>query len=282
MYESPNYFAIVYGALVTLVKALTLGWLLGQGIYDPSFFTYFTYTLLYSFYVFAFVSYSSIKLMQFVYTFLLVPMYGIASFVCAAIVVIVACNDWVLVRTTILGGTDRTIGDVHTGDFVLHYLPTIGLSVYVLIHHRYIGVSIANYWRAFNKSEKIGYIFYIYLAPLLVLLFYMAVMPFDKNYPTRMNNVLVIALVACLSLVIQTFIILIVFFSLFPATGERHKLVTPTGKLRKQKWIPMKISDAHPPNTLKGQAILRDRRPRWNFSIDSSAVVNRTPTATRV
>jgi hypothetical protein len=270
MYDSPNYFAIVFGAIVVFVKALSLGWLLGQGIYDPSFFTYFTYTLLYSFYTFAFISYSSVKMMQFVYTFLLVPMYGIVTFVCFAIVIIVACNDWILVRTTILGGTDRKIGDVHTGDFVLHYLPAIGLSLYIMIHHRYIGISIANYWRSFSKSEKISYIFYLYLSPLLVLLFYMAVMPFDKNYPTHLNGVLVIVLVSCLSVLIQTLIILIAFFSLLPSFGERHKLVTPTGKTRKHRWNQTMIFGTSPPtqSTPKSQLTPRDRQPRWNFSTD--------------
>jgi len=267
MYDSPNYFAVVFGGLVVFLKALTLGWLLGQGIYDPSFFTYFTYTLLYAFYTFAFISYSSVKMMQFSYTFFLIPMYGIAAFVCFAIVIIVACNDWVLVRTTILGGTTRKIGEVHTGDFVLHYLPTIGLTLYVLIHHRYIGVAIANFWHSFSKSEKIAYIFYSYLSPISVILFYMIVMPFDRNYPTQLNGILVIVLVATLSLVIQTLILLIVFFSLFPSPGDRHKLVTPTGKIRKSKeWNLTTISNHRNSITLAKLHMPQGRRLLQSFS----------------
>jgi len=233
MYEAPNYFVITFAELLILLKALTLGWLIGQGVYDPSFFTYFTYTLLYAFYVLAFLSYGSLRGMQFVYTFLLIPMLGIVAFVCFAIIVIVACNDWVLVRTTILGGTTRKIGAVHTGDFVLHYLPLIGFTAYILVHQLYIGMSFDGFWRSLHRGEKVGYLIYLYLAPLAVLWLYMVNMPFDKNYPTKLSEPVVISLTAALSAFLQTIILLIMFFVLRPPIYNRHKLVTPTGKVRR-------------------------------------------------
>lgn len=237
MYEAPNYFVLVFNELLILLKALTLGWLIGQGIYDPSFFTYFTYTITYIFYVVAFLSYSSLSGMQFVYTFLLIPMLGVVAFVCFAIVIIVQCNDWVLVRTTILGGTTRKIGDVHTGDFILHYLPFIAFCLYVLVNHLYIGLSFDGFWRSLQKSEKIGYIIYLMTAPLIVLWFYMVNMPFDKNYPTMLSEPIIIILTATLSFFLQAVILLIVFFVLRPPIYNRHKLLTPTGKVRHQ-WNP--------------------------------------------
>lgn len=229
MYEKPNWVVIVFAELIILLKALTLGYLMGQGIYDPSFFTYFSYTLLYAFYLVALFSYTSPRSMQFVYSFFFIPMFGITSFVAFAIVVIVQCNDWVYLRTTILGGTTRAIGDVHTGDFVLHYLPLIGFLLYAALHSRYIGLSIHNLWHTLRTGEKMAYVFYLSLAPLLVLGFYMTVMPFDKNYPTMLSNWLIAVLVSVLSLSIQAIIILVVFYVFQAQDFDHHKLVTPTG-----------------------------------------------------
>ena len=270
MYERPNYFAIVFTELLILGKGLTIAYLIGQGIYDPKFFTYFTYTLLYAFYGLAMISYSSLSLMQFVYSFLFIPMLGIVAFVAFAIIVIVGFNDWVMVRTTFLGGGDRTLGQVHTGDFIMHSMPLVGMLTYTLVHNLFIGLAFDGFWRSLRRGQKVLYLIYLYLAPLLVLWLYMRTMPFDDNYPTSFSKPIMILLSTGLSALVQTVIILIAFFALRPQDYNRHKLLTPTGlTYRFGQWNHGSISTSRkirPLSTLEvAPTALRARLPSASF-----------------
>lgn len=229
--ESPNYFALSFAFVVVLVKGAVLGWILGQNIFDPAFFTYFTYALVYAFYVVALFAVMSLRLLQFVYTFLLVPMAGQVLFVYVAIVVIVAEDDWVFTRGSILGGTSRSLGDIHTGDWLFHYLPAVVITLYILIHNHYIALAFHDFWRELRRNERIGYILYLYLLPLSILFFYMLVMPFATNYRVHMSTWTVTALTLGVSVLMQTLLILIFIFALVPSDEVRGKIASPTGRV---------------------------------------------------
>jgi hypothetical protein len=234
MYGKVQWFALLLVFALVLWVGFMLGYLVGKEIYDPRFFTYFNYALGFGFYNLLYISFFSVELFEIVTVFLL-PLYvGTTLFVFFAIVVIVELNDWVFIRTTILGGTNRTIGDNHTGDWIVHYFPAFCLLLVLLAIKSYYMNFIGVYWQSLQKLGKAFYVSYVLLIPLVVLLLYMLTMPFDSNYPTSLAHWKVIALVIGMSLVIQGLFAAAVLPNAASPPSVQNIIETPAGVQEKK------------------------------------------------
>jgi hypothetical protein len=193
--------------LVELIIAVwtnsILGWAIADDVFDPRFFTYFTYAFGAYFYSFMGISEVEPYLNEFLIVFLLPIYMGLAVFVYVAIVVIVYNNDWVIIRDSVFGGADLTMGEVHTGDWFFHYFPPFTLLVYCLVN--YAPVTTTNFvlWSNDNKLAKIAYCCYVIVIPPVILGYYMLTMPFDENYPMKMRTWQICFMVFLLSTFIQ-------------------------------------------------------------------------------
>jgi hypothetical protein len=235
MYGKAHWFSLILVFVIAIWMGVILGYFVAAEIFDPRFFTYFNYALGFAFYNVLYVSFFSVELFEFV-TLFIVPIYlNTTTFVCIAIVIIVELNDTVFTRAGVLGGTNRTIGETHTGDWIVHYVPFFSiLAVLGSIQVYYLDF-VRNYWKYASRNARIFYIFYAFLTPLVVLLIYMLTMPFAQNYPTTLTTWELFLMVIGLSLVIQA------IFLTFVLTFPRGKLIviqntieTPAGVQEKK------------------------------------------------
>ena len=215
-------------ALVLWMGAM-LAYFVAQEIFDPRFFTYFNYMLGFAFYNVLYLSFFDVPLFEVVTVFLLPIYFTTTLFVFFAIVVIVQLNDWVFVRTTFLGGTNRTIGKNHTGDWIVHYFPAFCLLLVLLFIKSYFMQFISNYWSRLRSAGKVFYIFYLLLTPLTVLLLYMSTMPFDQNYPTKLSDTATITLVIGMSLLFSGLYATAVLPFAKLRVGVQNIIETPAG-----------------------------------------------------
>jgi hypothetical protein len=229
MYGKPHWFSLILVFVIVLWMGTMLGYFVAAEIFDPRFFTYFNYALGFAFYNALYVSFFSVEFFDFVVLFLLPVYFNTTAFVCIAIVVIVRLNDTVFTRGSILGGTNMTIGELHTGDWIVHYLPLFAIfAVFVSILAYYLDF-LENYWKYLSKNARIFYIFYLFLTPLAILLLYMLTMPFDQNYPTTLTTWELFLLVIGMSLVLQA--IFITFILTYPKAKVmiQNMIETPAG-----------------------------------------------------
>jgi len=229
MYGRVQWVALILLFVLVLWMGFMLGYLVAKEIFDPRFFTYFNYALGFAFYNILYVSFFSVELFEFVTVFLLPVYVGTTLFVFFAIVVIVELNDWVFVRTTLLGGTNRTIGDNHTGDWIVHYFPAFCLLLVLLSIARYYMAFVGNYWQSLQKNGKAFYVVYVLLTPLSILVVYMITMPFDGNYPTSLSNWQVGMLVVGMSLLIQGILAGVVLPNAVSVPSLQNIIETPAG-----------------------------------------------------
>lgn len=231
MYGKVNWFALIFVFVLVLWVSFLLGYLIGQEVYDPRFFTYFNYALGFAFYNLGFISFFSVEIYEFWCVFL-VPVYlNTTGFVFFAIVVIVALNDWVFTRGTALGGTNRTIGETHTGDWLLHYLPLVFLVLVILVINRSYIEFVTNYWNSMHKTGKVFYVFYVFIVPLAFLLIYMITMPFDQNYPTNLSTLETTLLVFGLSLGISAVFLTGILVNQENSNSMDNIITTPAGMI---------------------------------------------------
>jgi len=199
MRGKPNWFALIVLYIVLCLLSAVLAYLLAAEIYDPRFFTYFNYFFGWLFYNLLFIS-AFVPVLWEVVCLLVLPVYfNTVNFVFFAIIIIVKLNDWVWVRDTIFGGTSLTIGDIHTGDFLVHDLPAYTFLAIFLIHIFEYVTTFRLFWKPASFWYKLVYVLYVFLAPLAVLILYMLTMPFGNNYPTGLSTPAVTSLVIALS-----------------------------------------------------------------------------------
>jgi len=229
MYGKAHWFSLILVFASALWVGTMLGYFVAADIFDPRFFTYFNYALGFAFYNLLYVSFFSVELFGFVSLYIMPVYLNITAFVFIAIVVIVALNDNVFIRATVLGGTNRTIGETHTGDWIVHYLPLVMLILVLLSIQAYYLEFVETFWKYAGRNLKIFYIFYVFLTPLSILLVYMLTMPFDKNYPTTLATWELFLLVIGMSLVIQA--IFLAFILTYPRAKVmiQNTIETPAG-----------------------------------------------------
>jgi len=201
--ESKPLFASFMEIMIGGWTGAVLGWTIADGVFDARFFTYFTYAVLYAFYNFMFLSETDSTLHRWMIVLLYPICTCLTMFVYVAIIVIVYKNDWVIIRDTIFAGGALTIGEVHTGDWLFHYLPPLMLLLYTLVN--YASIAKINYgiWSVDSFKFKLTYCLYVIIIPAVILGCYMITMPFDKNYPTKMRTWQICSMVFGLSTGIQ-------------------------------------------------------------------------------
>ena len=197
-----NWLAISVTSAVLLWSSFCLAYFISNDIFDPRFFTYFNFILGWGFYVVIFASYFDTTAYQLVVMLCLPVYHNTVFFVGVAIIVIVKCNDFVFIRDTL--GTGLTIGDIHTGDAIVHYVPVAEILFVLLATAAEIATVFRENWLQLSTRGKLGYVLYLYSAPLVVLLLYMQTMPFASNYPVNISTGRVVALVIGLSVFLQT------------------------------------------------------------------------------
>lgn len=210
MFTRINWLAISVTTAVLLWTSFCLSYFIDNDIFDPRFFTYFNYIIGWTFYITIYVSYFDTTAYQFVVMFFLPIYYNTVFFVGIAIIVIVKCNDYVIIRDTL--GTGLTMGDIHTGDAIVHYVPVAEILFVLLATAAEVATVFRENWLQHSFSRKLGYVLYLYVTPLVVLLLYMQTMPFASNYPVNISTGSVVGLVIGLSVFLQT-IYLAVFLS---------------------------------------------------------------------
>jgi len=207
MHTKEDYFVVAIVVFIWLFFAATVSYFIGAGVFDPLFFTYITYFTNYCFYGILYASFYSYAMLELTVLAFFPIVYGMTSFVFFAIILIVAINDEVYTRATILGGTTRTFGEEFVGDRILHVFPAVFILVTLLALYRTAGPMLNFYWKTRSKGELAAYLLYVTLAPSVILGVYMITMPFQKNYLVPWSAGVVAAMQIGLSIVLQGILI---------------------------------------------------------------------------
>jgi len=206
---------------ILLFRGVVLGYFLGSESFDAKFFTYLNYVFGAFCYLLLIISQWNLVGYSAWVLFLLPLIWGTILFVSFAIIVIVQLNDGVFLKTTVDNDGLRQVGEVHTGDWLLHQLPVFEILLILLLLWPTASVIFRNFWGTLSKAQHWAYSLYFLLAPLLVLAFYMINVDFDSNYPTKMNHAATVALVIVLALLTQL-LLYAIFRNADPATQCSH------------------------------------------------------------
>lgn len=203
MHTKEDYFVVSIIVFIWLFFSVTLSYFIATGVFDPTFFTYITYFTNWIFFGFLYFSFYSYPMLELVLLGLFPIVWGMTVFVFFAIIAIVAINDEVFTRGTILGGTTRTFGEQFVGDRILHVFPGVFMLITLLALNRTAGPMLNLYWKSRSRGELAAYILYVLLAPSVILGLYMATQPFEKNYLVPWTVGAVVALQIGLSILAQ-------------------------------------------------------------------------------
>lgn len=191
---------------IFLYRIVILGFLLGLGILDALFFTYINYTLDTLAYGALVLAMWKLPAYKFYVLFVLPLIYGTTIFVFLAIVVIVQMNDGVFLKTTVYNAGTRAVGAVHTGDWLIHYLPLVEIFVILLLLNRTAKPIFQRFYSALSTRGKVLYTSYFLLCSAFVLLLYMLSINFQKNYPTGLATGVVLAVTLVVGVVTELFL----------------------------------------------------------------------------
>lgn len=210
-------------AAVLMLRAAVLGYFLGTESLDAKFFTYLNYIFGAFCYALLLLSQWSVLGYEVWVLFVLPVLWGTISFVSVAIIVIVHLNDGVFLKTTVDNAGERSVGEVHTGDWVLHQLPVVELLIVLLLLWPTASVSFRNFWRELRTPGRVVYTLYFLGASLLALGFYMVNVDFNTNYPTSMSYAGTMTLVVVMAILLQ----LLLYAILRTADPLRQRAATP-------------------------------------------------------
>jgi hypothetical protein len=155
--------------------------------------------------------------------FALPIVFSTVLFIDGAIVIIVQLNDWVFTKTTVIHNGTRSIGAVHTGDYVLHYLPAIEILLFTAF---YSDLLRAAYKKFTKTSGNIGslsfYKVYVHVIGVAIILLYCITMDFQTNYPVGDTlNASTIILSSC----VVSLLIGFLFYSLLSSPDPLNRAV---------------------------------------------------------
>lgn len=218
--KNRTWFTFFVELAISVWIGSILGWAIATNVFDARFFTYFNLANGFAFYLILALAQTDSNLFHWALIAVLPIYICLTMFIYIAIVVIVQNNDWVFIRDSLFGGGELTIGEVHTGDWMFHYVPPVLLLVYVAVN--FVDTAKTNYgvWSSDRVLFKVAYSLYVLITPALILGCYMVTMPFDKNYPTKMRTWQVCTLVFGLSTAIQL-VYLAGSYSIATTLGEK-------------------------------------------------------------
>jgi hypothetical protein len=183
--------------VIALFRAFVLSYFLATLGLDLHFLTYISYTLVTGFYILALAFSNDLVILSYILLFFLPLVFSLILFIDVAIIIIVQLNDWVFTKSTVIYKGTRTVGDVHTGDWLLHYLPAIEILLLVAFYSDLLRLAYAQYAKITSKGELLIYKFYIHLVGVVIILIYCVTMNFQQNYP--INGALSTAVVIVIS-----------------------------------------------------------------------------------
>lgn len=207
-----------------ILRSIVLGYLLGTGTYDATFFTYINYGVVTLSMALLLLSMWHIPAYELWVLFLLPLVWGTTVFVALAIIVIVQLNDGVFLKTTTQNEGTNSVATIHTGDWLLHQLPFVELLLIVLVLWPTAVVIFHNFWRQMSTSSRVAYTIYFHLSALLVLSFYMINIDYSVNYPSDLSAKAIWALTIVLALLVELFL----FGFLYISKPSTTVVSTPT------------------------------------------------------
>jgi len=213
-------------SFIFIYRSLFLSYFISTSIYDARFFTYFNYTFVTTSLALLILSMWNMNSYKLYVLFLLPLTYGTVIFVAFAIVVIVELNDWVFLKTSTFNGGTKTIGLIHTGDFIIHYLPLFEILLVLLLLDRSAVPIFKNFYASLRPSSKVYYTIYFLLSSLFLILLYMINMDFASNYPTSLPIASTIALVVVMAILFQSLL-----FGIWSRKLLERKEETPVGRI---------------------------------------------------
>ena len=211
-------------AVLLTFRSVVLGYLLGSGTFDATFFTYVNYALFTLVLALLLLSMWNVTAYQLWVTVLLPLIWGTTTFVAIAIIVIVWLNDGVFLRTAKSNDGTNTVSVIHTGDWLLHQLPWVEILIIVLLLSPTAIVIFHNLWRQLSTAGRVAYTAYFHLSALLLLAFYMINIDFTVNYPTDLHVGFIWGLTIGLSLLVE----LLLFGFLYISKPSSDQISTPT------------------------------------------------------
>lgn len=171
--------------VITFFRCGVLSFFVAQETLDLRYLTYINYTLVTVFYLLILSLAGELEKMSAALLALLPLAFNLCFFIGVAIVIIVQLNDWIFMRTTVVYGGPRLVGDVHTGDWVLHQLPVVEILVVMVLYINEVNEQF-HYLKTevFTKLGTVIYYCYAVASGALVVALYFATEDFNKNYPT--------------------------------------------------------------------------------------------------
>lgn len=185
-------FKIWILVFILIFRLFVIIWLIANRVFDPLFFTYlnylvFTLSMIFLLAAFLFVNR---EMFQFYVLFIFPIVFGTALFVAITIVIMILLNDEIFLARTVFRGGVRTIAAAHSGDWLLHQVPAIEVIIVaacITNYARNIMRKTREAWGGFRSIRYGIYLFFFFTAPAWPLVLYIAVFPFNRNYPVGMN-----------------------------------------------------------------------------------------------
>jgi hypothetical protein len=170
---------------IALIHSVVISFFLATEDLDARYLTYVNYMLMTAFFIFLLYCSKSDDALRLVLLTLYPIVFNIAFFIGVAIIAIVQLNDWVFTRTTVVHSGPRRVGDVHTGDWILHQLPVVAMFVVFVMYIEDARKGYRELRRCFNSFGTAIYYAFIVSFPSLVILLYFATEDTAQNYPTE-------------------------------------------------------------------------------------------------
>jgi hypothetical protein len=207
--EMVDYRKVVL-LVICLIHSAVFSFFLAKEDLDLRYLTYINYTMLTSFFIFLlFVSKKENALSLTMATLFSIE-FNLAVFIGIAIVLIVQLNDWVFTRTTVVHMGPRKVGDVHTGDWILHQFTVVTIFVVFLM---YMKEARKGFGLIRKNATRFGLVlYYIFLIsfPSLIILLYFVTEDTSRNYPVdSLSNWVTLVLSLILSNLIGGFFVLL-------------------------------------------------------------------------
>lgn len=178
-YRKATLFAIA------LIRAGVISFFLAQEGLDLRYLTYLNYTMTTAFLIFLLYSTKSVSSLRATLIGLFPIVFNTCLFIGVAIVIIVQLNDWVFTRTTVVHHGPRRVGEVHTGDWILHQLPVVEMFVIMVMYLEDIRSGYKDLRKGVTKLGAGIYYAHTVAFPSMIILLYFATEDINRNYPVE-------------------------------------------------------------------------------------------------
>lgn len=229
---------IVIGLICTY-RALIIIAGIWAGLFHLNKFTYWNYTISWFFDMTLLLGLFTEGPFLYYLLLILYPiLYGSNFLVFSLIIVIIQLDGWILIEETVFGLGNSTIGDLHTGDYLVHVLPL--LEIYWIVFsglHFYVNQALSTHQQ--NSKNHALYVLYWLFCPLLLIGAFSLFFDGPTEYPTGLPRVI------CVFLVLGTCAIYMAFSYLI-FTCKRHPPINFEKQISKSTQSHSAILFAHP------------------------------------